>query len=191
MAVGWTLGASGASCTATCAAVPGHTCDPEANYARLGEVDEQQELVALLTARARAQTCASDVPGVYGDAFDGAAGFAEAVGVVCSGDCYRMAARWSSVALAHGDVVLADAAACRALCAATSACEVFTFDEDSACWLMRRLSPGVAPAITSMAGSNASDTTCVVEERGSGATRDYGTTSLACCASWGQPKSKS
>ena len=70
MAAGWTLGASGASCTATCAAVPGHTCDPEANYARLGEVDEQQELVALLTALGETTTCSNSDISAYPNAKD-------------------------------------------------------------------------------------------------------------------------
>ena len=137
---------------------------------------------AMLSVLASQPSCTSDVQAVYGDAIAGASGFAELLGVVCAGDCHQQASLWSTIARAHGDMSLTDAAACRSLCASTAGCEVFTFSAMRECYLMRKLSAGSAPALSFAAGNSSSPplTTCVVES--DGGVRDYGSQTFTCCA---------
>ena len=41
--------------------------------------------------------CTTDVSAAYGSVIAGASGFAQLVGVACSGTCYAEASRWSAV----------------------------------------------------------------------------------------------
>ena len=86
-------------------------------------------------------SCWSDVPGSYGDPrqTEGLS-FAPLIGVACSGQCYFKASRWSRMAVAHGNRPVPDVATCRALCAATFGCQVFTYDHGAlSCRAMRSL----------------------------------------------------
>ena len=92
--------------------------------------------------------CPSDVPGSYGDHRETLApAFAGLVGMACGGNCYRRAAQWSTMALRHGDRRVDTVSDCRALCAATPGCVVFTHDRNAGtCRAMRalRTSPTLA-----------------------------------------------
>ena len=90
--------------------------------------------------------CTTDVSAAYGSVIAGASGFAQLVGVACSGTCYAEASRWSAVAISHGDAAVEDAAACRALCASTQLCEVWTHD-DGECRLMRAMDASTTTAL--------------------------------------------
>ena len=92
--------------------------------------------------------CTTDVSAAYGSVIAGASGFAQLVGVACGGTCFEEASRWSAVAISHGDAAVEDAAACRALCASTQLCEVWTHD-DGECRLMRAMD---ASTITALGG---------------------------------------
>ena len=83
---------------------------------------------------------------VYGDVLQGAASFAPLVGVACSGACFREGARWSGVALSHGDADVVDGKACRELCLryASMGCQVFSWVHRE-CRLMRSLDPSASP----------------------------------------------
>ena len=111
--------------------------------------------------------CQGDVPGRYGDLRLGAAGFAPLVGKACAGPCYAECARWSTIALTHGDRPVDDPIACRQLCRDTDGCDVFTH-EDGACSLMRTFngSPALSsvgtasPNATSSGGAISGGATC-------------------------------
>ena len=137
-------------------------------------------MLALL-ASAAASNCASDAPGSYGDALAGAGGFAELVGIACSGECYKAASAWSAVARLHGNADVSDVAACRTLCASNKGCEVFTFDNGE-CRLMRQLSDVPSPSLVAAEGNTSGlTTTCVVDSTSLGV-RDFGSTTIGCCA---------
>ena len=80
--------------------------------------------------------------------------FADLVGVACGGACYAAAARWSAVAVQHGDRAVPDGEACQALCAATAGCRVWTVG-DGRCELKRGLAAQLAAVLT-VPGENAS-----------------------------------
>ena len=94
-----------------------------------------------------AQSCGDDVTGDYGQS-DG--GFAAVVGLACPSPCFGAAARWSEMAIRHGDRRVGNKAACRTLCAATPGCAVWTYDSDAgSCRAMRTIqtSPTLAPDV--------------------------------------------
>ena len=130
--------------------------------------------------------CTTDVSAAYGSVIAGASGFAQLVGVACSGTCYAEASRWSAVAISHGDAAVEDAAACRALCASTQLCEVWTHD-DGECRLMRAMD---ASTITALGGAAevappVEELACTLDALGAigviGAAVENATT-MECCA---------
>ena len=130
--------------------------------------------------------CTTDVSAAYGSVIAGASGFAQLVGVACSGTCYAEASRWSAVAISHGDAPVEDAAACRALCASTQLCEVWTHD-DGECRLMRAMD---ASTITALGGAAevappVEELACTLDALGAigvlGAAVENATT-MECCA---------
>ena len=130
--------------------------------------------------------CTTDVPAAYGSVIAGASGFAQLVGVACSGTCFAEASRWSAVAISHGNAPVEDAAACRALCASTQLCEVWTHD-DGECRLMRAMD---ASTITALGGAAevappVEELACTLDALGAigvlGAAVENATT-MECCA---------
>ena len=111
----------------------------------------------ILAAAAGAPSpCAFDVVGSYGDARQTGTGvYAGLLGLACSGKCYQEAARWSDMALRHGDQPVDSADACRALCAESSGCQVWTWSRAAGtCRAMRSLLPRRVPSPTLYRGAD-------------------------------------
>ena len=98
----------------------------------------RRKMFGLVATTFCLSTCTYDVRGIYGNLVQGADGFAPLLGVACGNSaCFEVAARWSQIAILHGNSTITDAVACRSLCEATSHCEVWSHDESGKCSLMQ------------------------------------------------------
>jgi hypothetical protein len=104
-------------------------------------------ILAVSTPLGRAwdyEPCGSDTLGTYGAAVDSGGGFAELVGVVCEGSCFRDSAVYSDIAvLEDGYEDPKTAAKCQKLCEDYAPmCQVWTWRDGDVCELKRRMVAG-------------------------------------------------
>jgi len=77
--------------------------------------------------------------------------------MMTQGACYAEAARWSAVAVEHGDAAVLDSDECRRICARHTECEVWTL-VDSRCELKRALKgQGFKPLVGASSGDGSND----------------------------------